>query len=176
MGHDRFDEIIGVVLSFEGGVSNHPNDSGGLTNMGITQTVYDGYRKEAKLLPRSVRDITLLEAKDIYKKKYWAESRAQYLRPPLDLVVFDTAVNFGVGRSNQFLGEALGLKPSTKWQADISNQIHEQSATDIAFRVIALRMEWRGRKVVEKAVLKDFLAGWLNRDRRLFNMISNGQY
>ena len=40
-----FVQALPVVLRFEGGYADHPNDPGGATNKGITQAVFDAYRR-----------------------------------------------------------------------------------------------------------------------------------
>lgn len=47
----------GIHIS-EGGYVNHPKDPGGATNYGITQRVYDSYRKDRGQSARSVKQIS----------------------------------------------------------------------------------------------------------------------
>lgn len=47
----------GIHIS-EGGYVNHPKDPGGATNFGVTQRVYDSYRKDRGQSARSVKQIT----------------------------------------------------------------------------------------------------------------------
>ena len=56
------DEIIDDILRREGGYVDHPLDRGGPTNFGITQITLD-----ALGVPRSVRDLTIEEARRITK-------------------------------------------------------------------------------------------------------------
>lgn len=41
---DRFKYCLAIVLEFEGGYVNHPNDPGGATNMGITHKTLAAWR------------------------------------------------------------------------------------------------------------------------------------
>ncbi len=104
---ERFFKCLQFILKWEGGYSNHPNDPGGKTNKGITQRVYDLYRTSKKLPRRDVRFISDDEVREIYFHKYWVRAHAGDLPAPLDLVVFDTAVNCGVGTAIRFLQQAL---------------------------------------------------------------------
>lgn len=47
----EFEPALKAVLVHEGGFSNHPADTGGATMKGVTQRVYDGFRKRRR--PRS---------------------------------------------------------------------------------------------------------------------------
>ena len=100
---------LSLVLAHEGGYSNHPADPGGATNKGITQRVYDGYRKSRGLPLRSVKLIEPNELEDIYDRQYWRLVRGDDLPAGLDYAVFDFAVNSGPGRAIKFLQSAAGL-------------------------------------------------------------------
>lgn len=59
------------MLAREGGYSNHPADPGGPTMKGVTQRVYDGYRKGKGLATQSAKGITTDELNAIYDHQYW---------------------------------------------------------------------------------------------------------
>jgi lysozyme family protein len=40
-----FEAALPFVLRWEGGFVDHPNDPGGRTNQGVTQKVYDDWRR-----------------------------------------------------------------------------------------------------------------------------------
>jgi hypothetical protein len=92
-----FEKSFEELRKIEGDVSNHPNDRGGLTNLGITQETYDLYQKkyQPNAKPKLVDQITEAEAKEIYRD-YWVQSGADKLAltdPALAFVRFDTWVN-----------------------------------------------------------------------------------
>ena len=97
------------VLAHEGGYVNHPKDPGGATNMGVTQAVYDGYRKRNGLSSRSVRAITPDEVAYIYKRQYWDAVKADDLPAGVDYAVFDYAVNSGPKRAAMDLQRVVGV-------------------------------------------------------------------
>lgn len=146
---------------------NDPDDSGGATNAGITQRTYDKFRKTRGLSVQPVIRIAREEVEEIYKEGYWKASRAAFLAWPLNLAVFDTAVNFGPGRSNQFVAKALGLKASTKWSPEASNRIHGADPCELALKIVEQRIAWRHKRVAEKPSQQKFLKGWLRRDEAL---------
>ncbi|MCS6267364.1 MAG: hypothetical protein H2174_07330 [Vampirovibrio sp.] len=43
-----YEKSFEKILELEGGVSDHPNDRGGLTHFGITQETYGIYQKNVK--------------------------------------------------------------------------------------------------------------------------------
>ena len=93
-------------MSWEGGYVDNPADPGGATNMGITMNTYTRWCQEhGKPVPTKddLRNLTTAEAKTIYFEWYWLPSHSDQLAWPLCLANFDTAVNAGVGRSEEML-------------------------------------------------------------------------
>jgi lysozyme family protein len=105
----NFKPSLTYTLAFEGGYVNHPKDPGGPTNRGITQAVYDAYRKLNGLAPKSVSLISLGEVAAIYKQQYWNAVLGDSLPIGVDYAVFDFAVNSGVARASRYLQLALGV-------------------------------------------------------------------
>lgn len=67
----NFDRAMPLVLAHEGGLVDHPKDPGGRTNRGVTQRVYDAFRRRKSSPTRAVDHITDAEVKDIYRRQYW---------------------------------------------------------------------------------------------------------
>lgn len=106
----NFPTSLDLVLAHEGGFSNHPKDPGGATNRGVTQRVYDAWRERKGLPKRSVRQITIGEARTIYLEQYWAPIQGDELPLGLDYALFDFAVNSGVSRAVKELQKILGVR------------------------------------------------------------------
>lgn len=103
-----FEHALNIILRNEGGYVNHPNDRGGATNKGVTQAVYDNWRLNRGLAPRSVRSIDDGEVSSIYYAGYWVSAGCDRMPPKLALAVFDAAVNHGPKRAVKFLQKILG--------------------------------------------------------------------
>lgn len=101
----RFNEAFKETLANEGGYSNRTDDAGGETNFGITVAVAraNGYYGPMK-------DLTIEQAKSIYKKRYWDPLRLDDLQSSaLAKKLFDTGVNCGIGTAAKFLQRALNV-------------------------------------------------------------------
>lgn len=109
MAASSFAPALARVLAHEGGYSNHPADPGGPTMRGITQKVYDAFRRAAGKPSRPVRGIEEDELRVIYQRQYWDAVRADDLPPGLDYCVFDAAVNSGPAQAAKWLQRALGV-------------------------------------------------------------------
>ncbi|RUZ76912.1 N-acetylmuramidase [Mesorhizobium sp. M7A.F.Ca.US.006.01.1.1] len=107
MAISREKESLARVLAHEGGYSNNKKDPGGPTMKGVTQRVYDAYRRGRGLAVRSVKSLTTDELNDIYDRQYWDAVKGDLLPDGVDYVVFDGGVNSGPGRSIMWLQQAL---------------------------------------------------------------------
>lgn len=90
----------------EGGLADDPRDPGGITNMGLTiadLSVWERHRATAD----DVRSLQRPEAVAIYQALYWAPIRGWAMPPAIALMVFDAAVNRGVGTSAKILQRIL---------------------------------------------------------------------
>ena len=168
----EFEDALKFVLKWEGGFTNHPKDPGGATNKGITQKVYDVYKVSRKHPKMSVKHILDFEVTDIYETKYWDLVRAKWLKAPLGLVMFDTAVNFGPAGAIRRLQKALKVTITGTWTQEISDVIHECDAGKVALEICKLRKIWRNYRVKQNPSQKVFLKGWLNRDNDLINEVN----
>ena len=109
MTYANFDKALAYVLEHEGGFVHDKFDPGGATMKGVTQAVYDDYRKVRGRGPQSVKFINPTELHAIYKFQYWDVVRGDLLPAGLDYAVFDFAVNSGVGRASKYLQAVLGV-------------------------------------------------------------------
>jgi lysozyme family protein len=95
-----FEYAVNLTFSYEGFLSDHPDDSGGLTKYGITQRDHPGV---------DIANLTKAQAKEIYYRKYWLGHRIQLLPDKyVAAEVFDTCVNTGT-RGVRILQEACNL-------------------------------------------------------------------
>lgn len=96
-----------ATLKWEGGWANHPADPGGATYRGVTQRVYDGWRRRQGRPTRSVRAMTEAEMQAIYRLQYWDVVKGDELPAGPDAATFDAGVNSGPVRAARWLQKAL---------------------------------------------------------------------
>ncbi len=158
-----FEASLPFILRWEGGYVNHPNDPGGATNKGVTQKVYDAWRRKQGLPPRGVKEIQDTEVQAIYETGYWLPPRCNELQRHLDLVQFDTAVNMGAGRAVRFLQAAVGCTVDGGFGP---NTLGAVDSGDLGTTLVAYcgeREAYYRRLAERNPKLKVFLKGWLNR-------------
>lgn len=139
---DNYERILSMVLKHEGNFSNHPSDPGGATMKGVTQAVYDDYRRRRDLTPRTVKDIGLSELQDIYRTGYWEKVRGDDLPSGVDYAVFDFSVNSGPGRAAKFLQRIVGVEDDGVIGPQTLAAVAIKNRADIVTQLCAARLEF----------------------------------
>ena len=162
-----FDKALAFTLREEGGYVDDPLDSGGATNHGVTQHVYDDYRDTKQLPHQSVQLITDAETRELYENNYWEPSKCQSLHSPLDVAHFDWSVNHGISGALKTLQAALGVTPDGVWGPQSASALAIADAVETTQTYNQLRRAWYRNRVEQKPDQAKFLNGWLGRCDRL---------
>lgn len=145
-----FDRALAFSLKWEGGYSNHPNDTGGRTNKGITQATLNS------VMPgKDVSSLTDADVRKIYRDKYWKKFNCDRYQAPLSTVCLDTFINFAPGTAKSFF---KGIDTSSPKAAAIA--------------VVEKRKEFRRDRVSREPSQSVFLKGWLRRDEDLASEVN----
>ena len=110
MAAKNYEKCLEMILHHEGGYVNHPEDPGGITNLGVTKRVYEdwvGY----SVSEHTMQNLTEEDVAPIYRKNYWDRIKADDMPSGLDLCVFDFGVNAGTGRDAKYLQRMIGTTP-----------------------------------------------------------------
>jgi len=109
-----FEQAFRIVVGEEGGFTANPADPGNWTGGACGRGACLGtrYGVSAAAYPGTpIATLTLDAARAIYRRDYWDRVQGDGLPPPLALLVFDAAVNNGVGRAVRWLQAAVGVVP-----------------------------------------------------------------
>lgn len=171
---NRFNECLAFTLGEEKGDSNDKADHGGLTHKGCTQAVYDDYRRSVGQPPRLVTQADDAEITDIYWHGYWKPIGGDTLPTPLDLVVFDTAVNSGPKMAIRLLQRALGVTDDGIIGYQTQKALHDDTVAGMIPHVVTDYLQFREqnyhRIVNNDPTQARFLDGWLNRCQALWDV------
>lgn len=96
-----FEEAVDHILKFEGGYVNDSRDGGGETKYGISKRAYPSL---------DIKNLTIKDAKIIYKHHYWNNMKCDNLPPRVRLMIFDCAVNQGVLFASRTAQKVAGVK------------------------------------------------------------------
>lgn len=105
-----FDRAVAHVLEIEGGLVDHPDDPGGLTNMGISLRAYPHLGRDG------IRNLTRAQAIDIYHRDFWRPIAQRVDDDRLRFCAFDAAVNHGLSRSLRWLRDHPSVHAFTAYR------------------------------------------------------------
>ncbi len=99
------EDIINKTLEAEGGLVNHKNDKGGLTNYGITFNLYKRYFPEARAYD-FVR-MTREQAYKFYEKAFYENYKLDKIPAAIRDIFYDMSVNHGIRNATVMLQKSL---------------------------------------------------------------------
>lgn len=112
-----FDRAFDVLIGHEGAFTDDPRDrgnwTGGAVNVGELRGTKYGI-SAASYPSLDIRNLSLAEAKAVYYRDYWTAAHCIDLPPMVAVLVFDAAVNSGVGNAARFLQRALNVADDGK--------------------------------------------------------------
>jgi lysozyme family protein len=158
----RFQECLARILKHEGGYVNDPLDSGGRTNLGVTQRVWEEFVGHP-VTEADMKALTPEKIAPMYKLKYWNPSYCEVLPKGLDYVVFDFAVNAGTGRSVKTLQQAIGCVADGVIGPKTMAAINDANPKDLIAKFSDARADFYQGIVARKPDQARFIKGWLNR-------------
>lgn len=151
MNEHIFQLALTFTMRWEGGekYTNDPQDPGGETKYGISKRAYPDV---------DIKSLTRQEAEILYRRDYWEKAGCDTMdNSDLAIVVFDSAVNCGVGRTKSWLAEL--------------NEKGEMAEERKSRWMIQRRIQYYKTIVEKKPALNKFLKGWLNRTNDLSKYI-----
>ena len=95
-----WNSAFNLLMEFEGGFVDNPNDKGGATKYGISKKQYPDL---------DIENLTIEKAKEIYHRDYWDRYKCRFLPDYLSVALFDSVVNSNVKRMIKLLQKALGV-------------------------------------------------------------------
>jgi lysozyme family protein len=131
-----FDQCFDKLIAHEGGYSNDAKDPGGETNFGISKRAYPQV---------DIKNLTRDAAKAIYKRDYWDRAQCDKLPPTLAYLLFDAAVNSGIGQAIRFLQRALGVADDGILGPLTLSMVSRADAESICARFIGQRLDFMTR-------------------------------
>ena len=154
----NWDESFRLLLQSEGGFSNLSQDPGGMTNLGVTKSTWENWigrqSDEAEM-----RSLTPQKVEPLYKKKYWDAVRGDELDAGIAYILFDFAVNAGVGRSIKTLQTCLGVPADGGFGPITMAAVKSVEPLELIKRFTHAKEEY----YLSLPTFEVFGVGWLNR-------------
>lgn len=156
-----FSELIKHVLPHEAGYVNDPVDRGGETNFGISKKQYPYL---------DIKNLTLDDAINIYKRDYWDANRVDRLPNQYRLIYLDMVINFGPSGASKVIQKAINsvggnLKVDGKIGPFTRRQLERYTPT---IDTIRYQRILRYHDIVLKRPNQiKYLKGWISRAREI---------
>ena len=156
-----FERAFDLLITHEGGFSNHPDDPGGATMYGVTEVVA---RAEGYIGP--MRDLSLDFAKQVYRKRFWDACRCDQMPDVIRYPLFDAAVNSGPSQAIKWLQVAVGVKAD-----GVIGPITQQTVNVLPAQVTRQKMIGnRLRFMTNLSNWPSFSKGWARRIAAILEM------
>ncbi len=163
----RADILWPFIKSWEGGFSNHPNDKGGATNMGITIATWkkQGYDKDGDgdIDIQDLMFLTDADAYNIFKLDYWQKLKGAQIK---DQSVANLLVDwlwssgaYGIKIPQRVLGVKIDGIVGPKTLA----ALNAQEPRAFFAKLKKEREDYLNRICITTPANKAFLKGWLRR-------------
>ena len=170
----NFQDSLKLILQFEGGFVDDASDRGGRTNYGVTQKVYSAWLLSQNLKDADVKNITPDEVATIYQNQYWNSSPAKLAKDSLNTVIFDCAVNSGVGRATKTLQNALSVVADGSFGQKSIDALNACDSVATANKFLDTRASFYKAICINSPSQQKFLNGWLNRVNILRKVVDAG--
>ena len=159
MSAANFSKCLDMLLHHEGGFVNHPDDPGGMTNLGVTKAVYEKYIKR-HATEDEMRALTKIDVSPIYRSNYWDRGHCDDLPSGVDWSVFDWGVNSGMGRAAKALQRVVGATADGAIGPMTVKATHAMKPHDVIVKMHAVRQEF----YESLSTFKTFGRGWSRRN------------
>lgn len=166
-----WERAIAFTLRWEGGYVNNPADRGGPTNRGITQGTLSSAYASGIVKHNNIKELTKTEAMAIYKARFWAPYDWGRYGEPVDMIMFDMAVNHGMGNAARIAQRAcasLGafVVIDGKWGSQTREALYKlawKSALALSKMLLVKRLNFYDAIIAARPNQKRFRNGWRNR-------------
>jgi lysozyme family protein len=169
----NFDEAFNYTVANEGDTyTNDPNDKGGPTKFGITLATLSSYVGH-QAIPRDVQNLTLDEAKEIYKRDYWLKMECDQIRDKgVAMALFDIGVNFGPSEGVRLIQMVVDTKADGRMGPDTLTAINGHKGSSIIKALICNIQLMYVTHVINDPSQLEFLKGWIVRSQKLMILMT----
>jgi lysozyme family protein len=159
---ENWDECFAMVIKSEGGFVNNPHDPGGMTNLGVTRSAWQGYLNR-DVTETEMRALTPDIVKPFYKAFYWDRIKGDSLPNGVDYAAYDLAVNSGPHKAAQYLQEIAGVPVDGMIGPKSLEAINACDAKETADSICDMRLDF----LKKLSTFSTFGRGWTDRVGRV---------
>ena len=158
----NFEIAFQRLIGHEGGYSNDRNDpgnwTGGKVGLGFLKGTKFGLA--ANTYPKlDIKNITVVEAKEIYKRDWWDKLGADQLHPAIVYQLWDFAINAGKSRAVKELQRVAGVPDDGIIGPKTISAVKVMEVNDVLLRLAAERLKF----YTSLSTWDRYGKGWTNR-------------
>jgi lysozyme family protein len=171
--NNRFLDIYRIVMEYEGGYVNHPNDPGGETYKGISRRAHpnwEGWKfiDQKKPVPESL-------VQKFYHDNYWTRLRCEEMPFPVGEYLFDFGVNAGIARAVITVQRALNVKVDGVLGSVTIEAIQKQDSQKLMYELLKERVGYYTTITMQNSRFQVFFLGWIRRTIEVFERLMTKQ-
>ncbi len=158
----NFEQAFNRLIGHEGGYSSDRNDPGNWTGgkVGVGKLLGTKYGLAANTYPKlDIKNITIVEAKEIYKRDWWDKLGADQLHPAVVYQLWDFAVNAGKSRAIKELQQVAGVPDDGVIGPKTIAAVKAMDVNDVLLKLAAERLKF----YTSLGTWTTYGKGWANR-------------
>lgn len=170
--NERFLRIYEIVMRYEGGYVNHPNDPGGETYKGISRRNHPNWEGWMFLdTKRSVPDDLV---QSFYYYKFWLPLRCDDMPSPVGEYLFDFAINAGITQAAILIQSAVGVATDSIIGKITLDAIRRSDIKMLMYKLLERRIDFYVTITIRNRKQFDvFFLGWIRRTIEVFRALVN---
>lgn len=158
----NFEIAFQRLIGHEGGYSNDRNDPGNWTGgkVGVGFLKGTKFGLAANTYPKlDIKNITVVEAKEIYKRDWWDKLGADQLHPAIVYQLWDFAINAGKSRAVKELQQVAGVPDDGIIGPKTISAVKIMEVNDVLLKLAAERLKF----YTSLSTWDRYGKGWTNR-------------
>ena len=171
--NNRFLDIYKIVMEYEGGYVNHPNDPGGETYKGISRRAHPNWKgwqliDQKKPVPEQL-------VQEFYYNNYWVLLKCDEMPYPVGEYLFDFGVNAGITRAVITVQRALNVKADGVLGPVTIGAIQKQDPQKLMYELLKDRVGYYTTITMQNSRFQVFFLGWIRRTIEVFDRLMTKQ-
>lgn len=155
--------LMPLILKWEGGYANHPNDKGGCTMKGVTINTYKSFYGQNKTCS-DLKNITDEQWLKIFKDGYWDVCKGDEIEnQSIANIIIDWAWNSGPKTAIKKIQQIVGVEDDGKMGPITLSKINSFNVEELFKLIYIARTNFYINICKKNASQKVFLKGWMNR-------------
>ncbi len=171
--NNRFLNVYEIVMEYEGGYVNHPNDPGGETYKGISRRAHPNWEGWKLIDQRKPVPERLVQ--EFYYNNYWTRLRCDEMPYPVGEYLFDFGVNAGITRAILTVQRALNVKVDGVLGPVTLSAIQKHDPQKLMYELLRLRVGYYVTITMQRSSFQIFFLGWIRRTIEVFDRLMSKQ-